>query len=210
MNTLKITADFRERPSGITDDLKLKNVELSVTQLSCGDYVINDQLVVERKSAEDFIQSIFDNRLFDQCHRLKQNPLRSIMIIEGNPYQTKHNIDKQAVKGALLSILANWQIPVMFSKEKKDTTEILFMLGKQSVKDNCFITRNKSFKTKKIDHQKLRFLQGLPSIGPNLANRLFDTFGNLESVITASFEDLIKIKGIGKKGAKKIREFVNQ
>ena len=208
MNTVKIIADFREVPSGIIDKLKLKNVELSIASLSSGDYFINNQLMVERKSAEDFIQSIFDNRLFDQCHQLRKKQLRSIIIIEGNPYQTTHKIDKQAIKGAILSILANWQIPVMFSKDKEDTVQILFMLGNQSVKDNCLIPLIKGYKSKKIKSPKLRFLQGLPLIGPNLADRLYNNFGSIESVITASFEDLMKIKGIGKKGAKKIRDFV--
>ena len=208
MNTVKIIADFREKPSGIIDHLKLKNVDLSIAPLTSGDYFINDQLIVERKSAEDFIQSIFDNRLFDQCHRLRKKKLRSIIIIEGNPYQTNHKIDKQAIKGAILSILASWQIPVMFSKNKEDTVEILVMLWIQSIKDNCFIPMNTGYKSKKNKSRKLRFLQGLPSIGPNLADRLYNNFGNIESVITASFKDLMKIKGIGKKGANKIREFV--
>jgi len=67
---------------------------------------------------------------------------------------------------------------------------------------------NTGYKSKKNKSRKLRFLQGLPSIGPNLADRLYNNFGNIESVITASFKDLMKIKGIGKKGANKIREFV--
>ncbi|MFH1319742.1 MAG: ERCC4 domain-containing protein [Bacteroidota bacterium] len=207
---IRITADYREKPSGIPDKLIQKDVEVSITSLPVGDYIINDQIIVERKSAEDFIQSIINNRLFDQCARLKRKAERSFLLIEGNPYKTNHDIDKQAIRGAILSIMVSWQIPIMFSKDTEDSAEILIMTGKQAIKENRLIPLINGYKPKKIKSHRLRFLQGLPSIGPKLANRLFDNFGNIESVIVAPVEELMGIDGIGKKGASRIKEFVTR
>ena len=86
---IRIIADYREKPSGIPDKLIQKNVGVSITTLPVGDYIINEQIIVERKSAEDFIVSIINNRLFEQCARLKRNAERSFLLIEGNPYKTR-------------------------------------------------------------------------------------------------------------------------
>ncbi len=207
---INIIVDYREKPSGIPDKLIQKNVEVAITTLPVGDYIINEQIIVERKSAEDFVVSIINNRLFEQCARLKRNAERSFLLIEGNPYKTNHNIDKQAVRGAVLSIIASWQIPVMFSKDVEDSTEILIMTGRQAIKENRLIPLIKGYKPKKIRNHRLRFLQGLPSIGPKLAYRLYNNFGNIESVIVAPVEELMEIEGIGKKGAERIKGFVTR
>lgn len=61
---LKIICDFREKPSGIPKLLTDKKVDVLFSLLTTGDYVINDEIIVERKTAKDFIQSILTNRIF--------------------------------------------------------------------------------------------------------------------------------------------------
>jgi ERCC4-type nuclease len=69
---LQIVVDHRERASGVPDVLgSLDTVELRFAELETGDYLIDDQLVVERKTVEDFAKSIVDTRLFRQASRLR-------------------------------------------------------------------------------------------------------------------------------------------
>ena len=207
MTIIKITCDFREKPSGIPKLLADNKVNVSFSSLTSGDYIINDQFIVERKTAEDFIQSIMDNRLFEQCSKLKKESQRVLILIEGNPYKTEHKIDGRAVKGAILSILTAWQIPVIYSQSVDVSIELLLMLGTQSLKENIYLRTNKGFKPKKIKSQRLRFLQGIPSTGPAIAGRLMETFGNIKSIVNTNTEELRKIKGIGKNKAKIIVDF---
>ncbi len=207
MTNIKITCDFRERNSGIPKLLADNKVDISFTSLCAGDFIINDQIIIERKTAEDFIQSIMDNRLFEQCSKLKKDSRRVLILIEGNPYKTKHKIDGRAVKGAILSILTAWQIPVIYSQSIETSIELLLMLGTQSLKENVYLRTYKGYKTKKIKSQRLKFLQGIPSTGPAIAGRLLENFGNIKSIVNASVEELRKIKGIGKKNAKRIIDF---
>lgn len=206
---IKIIADYREKHSGVPELLIQKNAEVRFASLAVGDYIINGHITVERKSSEDFIQSLISNRLFEQCSRFRKKAGRVLMLVEGNPYQTEHRIEKQAVKGALLSVMISWQIPVIHSKNVEDSASILIMLGMHSLKNNNFVRQISGYKPKKIKLHQLRFLQGLPCIGPTLAGRLYNHFGNIKSVVTANAEELQKIKDIGKKSAKTIIDFVS-
>lgn len=52
-------------------------------------------------------------------------------------------------------------------------------------------------------------LQGLPGVGPALANRLLLHFGTVEHVITADESTLMQVRGIGGKKAQRIRKVVS-
>ena len=98
---ISIQADHRENPSGIPELLAGNaGVSLIVSALPAGDYIINGTIGIERKSAEDFVQSIIANRLFDQIARLKRSAPRPLLIVEGNPYMTAHKIQDCAIRGA--------------------------------------------------------------------------------------------------------------
>lgn len=71
-NEIKITADFREVPSKIPEILKNLAAHVELAQLKTGDYILNDKVVVERKSRDDFILSIIQGRLFSQCARIRK------------------------------------------------------------------------------------------------------------------------------------------
>ena len=96
MNDLKITVDYRETASGITDLLKNNGALVEIAKLSYGDYIINDTITVERKTAKNFLISIIDGRLFNQLSNLKKFCNHPILLIEGNPYETDHNFDRMA------------------------------------------------------------------------------------------------------------------
>ena len=73
LEDLRIIIDERERKSGIPKLLQKIGINVEVKRLPLGDYIVSHETVVERKSVSDFISSIFDGRLFDQCNRLKEH-----------------------------------------------------------------------------------------------------------------------------------------
>lgn len=205
---LKIVADHREEPSGIPGLLLQRGMDVQVVQLKTGDYVINEEIIIERKSADDFIQSLVSQRLFTQCSKLAKSILRPFLLLEGNPFQTAHQIDRQAVKGALLSVIASWQIPMIYSKNREDSVNILCMLGNHALKQSQWV-RNNGYKSKRLKNQRLRFLQGLPNTGPVMADRLYTHFGSIAAIVNADVNELLLVEGIGKKTATRIRTFLS-
>ena len=81
---IRIVIDERERKSGIPKLLQTIGVNVEVKTLPIGDYIVSHETVVERKSIHDFMSSVFDGRLFDQCNRLKDHFQFPIILLEGN------------------------------------------------------------------------------------------------------------------------------
>lgn len=51
--------------------------------MGVGDYQITDDIIIERKTVEDFSKSITDKRLYQQAKELVSNCNHPLMIIEG-------------------------------------------------------------------------------------------------------------------------------
>ena len=203
---IHITADNREKNSGVPDLLRNQFVNVQMAQLSVGDYMINDEIVIERKTKEDFIQSLMDGRLFAQCAKLRKTGMIPLFIVEGNPYKTGHHISPTAIKGALLSINLSWQIPIIKSSGKEDTADILIMAAKQEIHSSYFI-RKSGKKPKKKQNLQHFFIQGIPGVGPTLAHKLLKHFNTNEKIIMADIQTLTKVEGIGKRKAEALFYF---
>ncbi len=204
-----LTADNREKSSGIPALLRNRFARVQMAQLAAGDYMINDEIVIERKTKEDFVQSLLDGRLFAQCARLRKTGLVPLFIVEGNPYKTAHHIAPAAIKGALLSINLSWQIPVIKSSGKEDTANIIVMAAKQELNALYFVHKS-GRKPKKRQNQQHYFLQGLPGVGPTLAHKLLGHFNTIEKIIRADTATLSEIEGIGKKKAERLFRFFRE
>ena len=131
MESCLIIADYREQASGIPKLLAGKGLHIQLSRLDTGDYILHNELVIERKSAVDFIQSLLSGRLFSQCSRMVRSGMQPLILLEGNLYETDHQIGPKALKGALLSVSASWKIPVIHSEDKVDSAELLYLPQQQ-------------------------------------------------------------------------------
>ncbi|WP_209331358.1 ERCC4 domain-containing protein [Lunatimonas salinarum] len=205
---VKITCDYREKPSGVPKLLSLQGCMVDFRRLDAGDYVINRQLVIERKSAIDFVQSLISKRLFHQCSLLVKSKLRPLILLEGDPFTTGSQISLEAVHGAILSVSTAWHIPIIQTKNTQDTAHSLLVIGNQQLSSKPYLP-NSGVKSRRINRQKARFLQGLPQVGPVLAERILDHFGSLNNALMADRNNLQKVEGIGKNKALAIRHFLD-
>lgn len=209
MHNLKITVDYRETASGLTDLLKDSSTLVEIAKLSYGDYIINNTITVERKTAKDFLISIIDGRLFNQLSNLKKFCDHPILLIEGNPFETDHNFDRMAIKGALVSTQTIWYVPVIFSRTKEDSRDILLMISRQVGTCIDVVPLRGGYRPKRLKSKQLYLLQGLPQVGPKLAKRLILHFKSVSRVMNASVQALAEIDGIGKISAQRIREVLD-
>lgn len=209
---INITTDHREHTSNIPQ-LLAQEYAISVTtqNLKVGDYIINDEIVIERKTTQDFAQSIIDGRLFRQAENMKKRFDYSAFIIEGNNlYNTSIDIHSHAIKGAIVSLGLIWQIPVFFANNNKDTALLLWLIANQNLQAHTELSYRPGRRPKRFRKKQLYILQGLPQVGQKLAVQLLDQFGSVEKVISASEEELMQIRGLGKIKSKKIRKTVSQ
>ncbi len=203
---MRITIDYREKASGIIDLLQTEEALVEVGKVPYGDYIINESITIERKTAKDFLISIIDGRLFKQLSNLKKYCQTPLLLIEGNPYKTDLDFDSMAIRGALISAQTIWYIPIIHSRSIEDTRDILLMIGRQDETHMDVVPLRGGYRPKRLKNRQLFILQGLPSVGPMLAKRLKAHFGSVSRVMNATVNELMEVEGIGKNSAEKIRE----
>lgn len=201
---MRIIVDYREKASGIIELLR-DQFEVEVTKLKGGDYLINNRITVERKSARDFLVSIIDLRLFKQVAHLKKYCPNPLLLIEGNPYKTDLQFDPRAIRGALLSVKAIWQVPVVFSRSIEDSSDIMGIIARQDKTVADVMPLRGGYRPKRLKSRQLYLLQGLPGVGPALARRMLLHFKSVRRIMAASVDDLTAVDGIGKTKALKIQ-----
>jgi DNA excision repair protein ERCC-4 len=204
-----VVADYREKASGLIDLLRCEGVELEVGKVSYGDYVINDAITLERKTARDFLISLIQGRLFSQLSNLRRYCIHPVLLIEGNPFETDLDFDEMAIRGAIISIQAIWYVPVISSRSKEETRDIMLMIGRQQESAADVVSLRGGYRPKRLKSRQLFILQGLPKVGPKAAKRLLEHFGSVCGVMTAPVESLMQVEGIGKVSAERIRQILD-
>ena len=207
---LRIIIDERERKSGIPKLLKYIGVNVEIKTLPIGDYIVSHETVVERKSINDLISSIFDGRLFDQCNRLKEHFQFPIILLEGNVDEIESITENPLVfYGALSTIAIDYKIPIIPTPNASHTAKLLVSLSsrKESIKGPLL---KKIKKSNDVQKQQLSVLCSLPGVGEKIAIRMLEKFESPLKVLSASTKDLAKIPGLGESRAKKIKKMLEK
>ena len=183
---------------------------VQMTRLQAGDYLLNDRILVERKTHADLLASLVDGRLFPQVARLAHSRFRSLMVIEGQASSTDPQVHPHSMEGALVSIAAMWRLPVLHSADAEASCRVLRFLAEQGRETGEMALARYDRKPKRLATRRLFVLQGLPGVGPALAHRLLAQLGSVERVMTAGEAELAVVRGIGSKKAARIREILGR
>jgi DNA excision repair protein ERCC-4 len=206
----RLRVDCSERNTALLDLARgCGDFDIRMERLAIGDYLIDGGIVIERKTYADFATSLLDGRLFPQAAALARSPHRPIILLEGPTPAQMPDVHAHALKGAMLSLAVMWRLPVICSRNPEDSLRILRLLAGQLARTNPEVLQRYDRKPKRLASRKLYMLQGLPGVGPALANRLLVHFGSVERVITADQGLLAQVRGIGPKKARRIRNLIS-
>ncbi len=207
---LTIIADLRERVSGIPRALSEKGLEVRLKRLEVGDYLLTPKIAIERKTTADFIQSIFDKRLFAQVGALRLNFPCPILLIEKCDTPSRE-IHPSALRGAMLYVSVLNRIPILHSENSADTIELLLAMTQlvHRGKAQEFSLHAKRRTSSPATTQRY-ILETIPGIGPHLARSLLKQFGSLQAVFSAAPDELMEVAGIGRNKAEKIRALLQR
>lgn len=208
---ITIIVDTRERNSLAAKELKNKDCEIIEKQLGIGDYQVGEDTIIERKSVNDFIASILDGRLFSQAIKLTSFE-KALLIVEGsleNAFEER-DINKQAIHGAMFSIMLEFKIPILFAIDGYETCDLVYQLAKrEQLKRDRPISYRVVKKSDSLHVNQRNILEGFPFIGPTLAERLIKEYGSIRLFANTSLERLQKIENVGEKKAKIIFDVLN-
>ncbi len=208
-----IICDSRELRSQTIKELDKLNVNIKIETLPIGDYVLSDRVKVERKTIDDFYNSLFtDRKLFGQLFDLSNSCDRPVLIIEGYEAEmfTARRIDARAVDGILNSI-ALMGIPIRYSVNPKGTANILASMAAHEQNDN---KREISYHGKRshlsVHEQQIYIVSAINGIGSATAKDLLKHFSTIENIAKAGIGELVEVDGVGSKTAEAIRNIMTE
>lgn len=206
-----IFADNREFQSQVVKELARKDCVVKPKQLDVGDFILSDRVAVERKTSNDFLSSVFDNRIFEQLKNLKDSFEKPILLIEGKNLYSERDVHPNAIRGALASISIDLSIPVIWSNSEEDTSAMLFWIARrEQLEEERGVSLRGEKQPSTLKEQQLWLIAGLPGIDRKMSKRLLEEFGTPENVFTASEKELKSVKGVGEVTAKKLREVLSE
>lgn len=198
-----------------------ENNAVSIGQLPIGDYVFDDRVCFEYKTANDFIGSIIDGRVFKQSRSIQQYPFSYVIVVgdvarEINSRNEKRYWNK---KGKLKAFTVRQYLGAVarLSVDGKvlhcDNQQQAFYLM-QSVSEKCL----EDSTVKGVDKPSFKLTDPVASflgcIFVNNSSRLsmkqailireYCHLESLEDLLNVEYDDLIRIKGIGKKTAEAV------
>lgn len=217
---LRIVIDEREKKSQIPEFLRKENIHINFAHLPVADYIISNDVAVERKTISDLINSIFDGRIFIQCSELIEHYQKPLILLEGNLHDLINSNDipeKYKIMDripllfeALSRIVIDYGIPIINVPSPEYSTKMLVTLAKKTKNnDNNGPLLKRIRKGNNLYKQQLSVLSSLPGVGNKLALKMLTKFGNPINVINASVAELSLIPGFGQARAKKVRQILD-
>ena len=214
----KIIVDHRENKQMIKELAKV-GLDIDVKQLAIADFVLEvkteagelQTIGIERKTTQDFLDSIIDKRLVNQLILLKQNFNFPLLILEGTEdVYTLRNFHPNSIRVMIASICLDMQVPMITTRSFRDTAKMIKVISskfEKSRKPISLLTKRKPLTTKEMQEY---IIESLPGVGPTIAKNLLNKFKNVKNIFNASEEELIEVDKIGKIKAKEIKKIIDE
>jgi Fanconi anemia group M protein len=200
-----ITVDDRETSSRVAGRLHELGASITLERLEFGDYAIGDRILVERKTVQDFMNTLIERDLFGQIKAMADAVLRPILIIEGEEdLYSVRNIHPNAIRGTLAAITVDMGVALIRTRDADDTAETLYVLAQRegSERGERKVHPKKSFRSAREEQEYA--LAAFPNVGLKSARLLLEHFGSFKAIIDAEPEELSAVHGIGEKTARAI------
>lgn len=214
----KIIIDNRENKDIIKELIK-ENLEVERKQLDMADFIIQTKNLngiiqnvgIERKTTEDFLNSIIDKRILNQTVLLKENFDVPLLIIEGeeNIYALR-DFHPNSIRGIISTIAVDFQIPIIHTKNYRDTAKYLSLIAKRLEKPRRPLSLVPKRKPLTLKEKQLFAIESLPGIGPTIAKSLLKNFKTIKNIINSSEKELQKVEKIGKIKAKELKNIFEE
>ena len=218
---MKIYVDYREKE--LIDLLREKFGKIEETNLRVGDIILTFDdyaVILERKSAYDFIESVRSNRLWEQLTKIVKTEeifdktvKRKILLLHGSIKElTFHEFDEKlwaSLSGAFMEVVYVYGIPIFFVEDDQAVlTFIRILIDREIRKANESLPKERWFRRRLSEipekDEKIYLLSSIPGIGNELARNLLRHFGSIDKIANASIDQLMMVDGIGNKKAEQI------
>jgi Fanconi anemia group M protein len=213
MEKPRVIADNREKNSLVISELAELGVEVEIKHLVLADYLISNEIAIERKTINDFVSSMLNKRLLEQVRDLKNNYKFPLLIVEREDHHSLYKptghpqIHENAVRGMMLTVTTDFGVPTIITDDYKDTAEYILLLAKRQLKPQQAISLVVKRHAYSMKEQQQIIIESFPGIGPKTAKDILKHFKSIKNFANASIDELKETR-LGKKAEiiKKILE----
>jgi Fanconi anemia group M protein len=206
----RVLVDHRELNSPIARLLMQRGIDAEPTTVPVGDLVLSKRVVVERKTARDFVDSLVDGRLMDQARTLKRSFDAPVLVVEGDPFDPPRDVDRASVSGAIATLSASFGVPVVTVDDTRQAADVIERTARQEHEDGHGPPKVRhGTGGKSLDEQQRFVVEGLPNVSSTLSRRLLEHFGTPGAVFAADEDELEDVRGIGPNTATAIHEVLH-
>lgn len=209
---VRIEVDHRE-PEAIDDYLaRVENLVVERKHLPLGDFRINDgRVLVERKSVQDFANSVQSSHLFDQAQRMGFEPdTIGVVLLEGDVFGSHTGMLHSAVTGAITCLSFVQRMSVINSVSLEHTAYVLAKIAQHDRNGLGYNLPLHADKPKVLIDAQRYVLESVAGISAGNADALLKHFGTVQAVFAAAPAELVAVKGIGPKTAQRLYELSTQ
>ncbi len=211
-----IIVDDRERGCRVPSLLEELGATVKYMRLTLADYVVAENVGVERKTVNDFINSIIDKRLFEQVKGMLNAFEKTILIVEGELGRglRYRMVGRRQVFGAL-SAVALMGASTIFTENEEDTAYVIYSLARrlqEGGRRKAYVSPSKLRHAKggkTLREAQVNLIASIPGISYDLAEKILRHFGSPRRFFAAHSHELKKVEGLGEKRAKKIIEILD-
>jgi len=207
-----IFVDSREMRSAVVKKLDEMGMKMDFRSLPVGDYVLSDRVCVERKTTDDFLNTLLDpsRGLFEQIISMKHEFLRPMLIIEGEGLYTKRRVSPEALHGVIASITIDYGVPALFTTNEAETASYIYSIARREQverKRSVYPHAQKSSQTLRERQEYL--VSAISEVGPVIARNLLKHFGSVKNIANASADEMTEVERVGPRTAARIREIMD-
>jgi len=202
----KIVIDDRETSSKVVELLSEMGAAIRLERLPHGDYAIGDRILVERKTARDFVDTLINRDLLGQVKAMAEAVTRPVMIIEGGDLYVQRDIHPNAIKGVLAALTVDMGVSILFTRDEEDTAQMLMVLAKREEGERGERKAHPHKTHRSVREDQEYIISAFPEIGMRNARLLLAHFGSVQAIVNASLEELVAVKGIGEKTGARVFE----
>ncbi|KAL1304737.1 hypothetical protein AAFC00_003682 [Neodothiora populina] len=226
----RVVVDVREFRSSLPSLLHGRNLVVIPCTLTVGDYVLTDDICIERKSIKDLISSFQNGRLYHQAEVMMlhyKNPMLLIEFDAQKSFTLEPFADLSTSVGAaamqasdlqtklVMLTLAFPRLRIIWSSSPYQTAEIFEELKKQQEEPdpiravNTGLDEGEDGTTERTFNQRANdLLSAVPGVTPKNITSLVLNYENVEEIANAEEEQLSKM--IGKEAGRQIYRFFDK
>lgn len=231
LRTSKVIIDMRDFVSQLPFVCYLAGLEVVPAMLTVGDYILSDEICVERKAVRDLIDSLENGRLMKQCESMFRWYARPVLLIEfeeGKSFSfepfttgfltnnsTKHirNADLEQLQLRLAALVRSFpRLSILWSSSPFETARLFRELkvhqNEPDIEFALTAGMNDTDSGSGFNEDAIKFLRLIPGITDSNSLLIIGKVKNLYDFCQMNAADMAEI--IGNENAQKAHKFINK